>query len=109
MFEGRKYWEVKEYEPARTSFVRAYEAQKEVAALAWAATTSYWLNDLASAERYIQEAESMPMTRTSISWFRVTGYKALILLRQGKKAEGFAFSRSTFTHTDTPTRLPIFR
>ena len=110
MFEGRKYWDVKEYEPARKSFVSAYQAQKEVAALAWAATTSYWLNDLASAERYIQEAETMPTLKTSVSWFRVTGYKALILLKQGKKAEGFDVLKQyiyAYSYTYPSTNLPL--
>jgi hypothetical protein len=110
MFEGRRYWEVKEYGPARKSFVSAYEAQKEVTALSWAATTSYWLNDLASAERYIQEAEMMPTLKTSVSWFRVKGYKALILFKQGKKAEGFDVLKEyvyAYGYTYPSTNLPL--
>lgn len=110
MFAGHRYWDVRDYQPARTSYVSAYETQKEVEALAWAATTSYWLNDLASAERYIQEAETMPGLKASVCWFRVKGYKALVLLRQEKKAEGFAVLKEyvySYGHTYTSTNLPL--
>jgi len=86
VFEGKRLYQYKEYAQARQAFLSAYEAEKNVTALAWAATTSYWLNDLASAETYIREAE--PKAQKSVSYFRVTGYKALVLLRQGKKDEG---------------------
>jgi hypothetical protein len=86
VFEGKKFYQYKEYSQARQAFLAAYEAEKNVTALAWAATTSYWLNDLASAETYIREAE--PKARKSVSYFRVIGYKSLVLLKQGKKDEG---------------------
>ena len=85
-FEGKQLYQYKEYAQARQAFLSAYQAEKNVTALAWAATTSYRLNDLASAETYIREAE--PRAKKSVSYFRVTGYKALVLLKQGKKAEG---------------------
>jgi len=86
MSEGQRYWKLKEYEQARKAFLMAYEAEKGVVPLAWAASASYWLNDLTGAETYIRQAE--PGARTSVCYFRVTGYKALLLLRQGKKDEG---------------------
>ena len=50
VFEGKTFFQFKEYAQARQAFLSAYEAEKNVTALAWAATTSYWLNDLTSAE-----------------------------------------------------------
>jgi hypothetical protein len=88
MFEGKKEWQNKDYADAKAQFIKAYEAEKHVAPLAWAATTSYWLNDLASAERYLREAEADPGFKKGFSYFRVTGYEALTLLKQGKTDEG---------------------
>lgn len=110
MFEGHKYWKVREYEPARRAFLSAYEAKKEVTALSWAATVSYQLGDLAGAERYIREAEIMPMLKASVSWFRVMGYKALILFKQEKKAEGFALLKEylyAYGRTYPSTNQPL--
>lgn len=86
MSEGKRYFKLKEYEQARKAFLLAYEAEKGAIPLAWAASASYWLNDLTSAETYLRQAE--PGARTSVCYFRVTGYKALLLLRQGKNEEG---------------------
>jgi tetratricopeptide (TPR) repeat protein len=86
MSDGQRYWKLKEYEQARKAFLMAYEAEKGVVPLVWAASASYWLNDLTSAETYIRQAE--PKAKTSVSYFRMAGYKALVLLRQGKKDEG---------------------
>ncbi len=93
MFEGKKEWQLKDYNQARADFVKAYEAERHVAPLAWAATTSYWLNDLSDAERYLGEAEAHPLFKKGFSYFRVTGYKALTLLKQGKNDEGLAVLR----------------
>jgi len=90
MFEGKKDWQAKDYSQAKADFLKAYDVDKRVAPLAWAATTSYWLNDLASTERYLQEAEANGEFKKGFSYFRVTGYKALLLLKQGKKTEGLA-------------------
>jgi hypothetical protein len=86
LFDGKRVFQFKEYAQVRQAFLSAYEAEKNVTALAWAATTSYWLNDLTSAETYIRQAE--PKAKASLSYFRVMGYKSLVLLRQGKKDEG---------------------
>ena len=90
IFEGKKEWQAKDYVQAKIDFLKAYEAEKRVAPLAWAATTSYWLNDLPGAERYIREAEADREYKKGLSYFRVTGYKALVLLKQGNKGEGLA-------------------
>jgi hypothetical protein len=88
MFDGKKEWQGKDYTQARADFLKAYEAEKHVAPLAWAATTSYWLNDLASTERYLREAEADPGFKKGLSYFRVMGYKALALFKKGNKTEG---------------------
>jgi len=90
MFRGKNDWRVKEYPEARSEFLKAYDDEKRVAPLAWAATTSYWLNDLTGAEQYIREAEANPEFKKGYSYFRVTGYKALVLIKKGNKGEGLA-------------------
>ena len=90
MFEGKQDWLAKDYAQAKADFLKAYEADRRVAPLAWAATTSYWLNDLPAAEQYLREAEANPEFGKGFSYFRVLGYKALVLLKQGKKSEGMA-------------------
>jgi tetratricopeptide (TPR) repeat protein len=107
VFEGKRLYQFKEYAQARQAFLSAYETEKNVTALAWAATTSYWLNDLTSAETYIRQAE--PKARKSVSYFRVTGYKALILLKQGKKDEGLQTLKEyvyAYGHTYISSNLP---
>jgi tetratricopeptide (TPR) repeat protein len=102
MFEGKKEWQAKDYAQAKADFLKAYEVDKRVAPLAWAATTSYWLNDLASAERYLQEAEANREFKKGFSYFRIMGYRALVLLRQGKKSEGLAVLKTyvdAYDHT----------
>ena len=88
MFEGKQDWRAKDYAQAKAEFLKAYEADKRVAPLAWAAAASYWLNDLPAAEQYLREAEANPEFRKGFSYFRVLGYKALVLFKQGKKSEG---------------------
>jgi hypothetical protein len=90
MFDGKKEWQAKDYTQAKADFLKAYEAEKRVAPLAWAATTSYWLNDLGSAERYLREAEADREYKKGFSYFRVMGYKSLVLIKQGNKSEGLA-------------------
>jgi hypothetical protein len=54
MFEGKKNWQAKDYMQAKADFLKAYDAEKRVAPLAWAATTCFWLNDHVSAEHYLR-------------------------------------------------------
>ena len=86
MFHGKRLLQEEEYAEARTDFLRAADAQKWPSAYAFAATASYKMGDLASAERYIGEAERLD--GKDYSYVRVLGYKALTLLREGKEREG---------------------
>ena len=86
MFHGKRLLREDEYQAARTDFARAAEAQKWPAAYAFAATASYKMGDLASAERYIMEAQRLD--GNDYSYVRVLGYKALVLLKEGKEKEG---------------------
>jgi len=88
MFNGQHEWKVKDYTHARADFLKAYETDQRVAPLAWAATTSYWLNDLPGAEQYLKQAQANREFIIGFSYFRVTGYKALVLFKQGNKKEG---------------------
>ena len=90
MFQGKEDWQAKDYAQAKADFLKAYEAEKRVAPLGWAETASYWLNDLPAAAQYLREAEANPEFRKGFSYFRVLGYKALVLLKQGNKQEGLA-------------------
>jgi hypothetical protein len=108
LFEGKRNWQAKDYTQARADFLKAYEAEKRVAPLAWAATTSYWLNDLGSAERYLKEAEANPEFKKGFSYFRVMGYKALLLIKQGNKTEGVAVLKTyayAYGHTFPSSNL----
>lgn len=108
MFEGKRDWQARDYVQAKADFLKAYEAEKHVAPLAWAATASYWLNDLPSAERYLREAEADPGFKEGFSYLRVTAYKALVLLKQGNKSEGLAVLKTyvdAYGHTYPSSNL----
>ena len=108
MFEGKQDWRAGDYAQAKGEFLKAYEADKRVAPLAWAATTSYWLNDLPAAEQYLREAEANPEFRKGFSYFRVLGYKALVLFKQGKKKEGLEVLKTyvdAYGHTFAASNL----
>jgi tetratricopeptide (TPR) repeat protein len=66
--------------------LKAAESERRREALAFAATASYKVNDLSAAAQYIAEAERTG--RPDFSYFRITGYKALVLLQEGRKEEG---------------------
>ena len=68
------------------SKLKASETERRPEALALAATASYKLDDLQASARYIAEAERAGKPGTF--YFRIAGYKALILLREGEKEEG---------------------
>jgi tetratricopeptide (TPR) repeat protein len=74
------------YKEARQSFLKAGEIEKEAMAYALAATASYKMNDLPAAGRYIKDAEQTKSK--GFSELRTAGYKALILFKEGRKAEG---------------------
>jgi hypothetical protein len=86
MFDGTNFLRQGEYGQARTHFMKAAEEQKDARSLAFVATADYKLNDLASAERYLAEAEKLG--RYGFSLLRIAGYKALVLLKENRKAEG---------------------
>jgi len=86
MFHGKRLLRDEEYGEARADFLKAAEAQKWPSAYAFAATASYKMGDLTSAEQYIMEAELLG--GKDYSYVRVLGYKALILLKEGKEKEG---------------------
>jgi tetratricopeptide (TPR) repeat protein len=86
MFHGKRLLQNQEYAEARIDFVKAAEGQRWPSAYAFAATASYKMGDLASAERYIMEAERLD--GRDYSYLRTMGYKSLILLKEGKENEG---------------------
>ena len=83
---GKNLLDAGEYSQARESFVGAAKAQPaEPASYALAATASYKLDDLQAASESITEAAKRD--NHSDAYIRILGYKALILLRQGKEKE----------------------
>jgi tetratricopeptide (TPR) repeat protein len=88
MFHGKQLLREQDYAEARTDFVNAADAQKRPAAFSFAATASYKMGDLPSAERYVMEAERLD--GRDYSYVRTLGYKSLVLLSEGKNEEGLA-------------------
>ncbi len=86
MFQGRHLLDRGEYAQARDEFVKAARMMPDSYSNAFAATASYKLNDMAGAERFIQEAAKL--NGRGYSYLRIIAYRALILLKEGKK-EGF--------------------
>ncbi len=88
MFHGKRLLRDQEYAGARADFVKAAEVQKWPSAYAFAATASYKMGDLASAERYATEAERLDLNGKDYSYVRTLGYKSLIFLKEGRENEG---------------------
>jgi len=87
MDAGKKLLNTGDYSQAREDFIGAGKAQPaEPASYALAATASYKLNDLPAASNSITEAAKRD--RHSDAYIRILGYKALILLKQGREKEG---------------------
>jgi tetratricopeptide (TPR) repeat protein len=87
MDAGKKLLDTGEYGQAREDFIGAAKAQPaEAASYALAATASYKLNDLQAASQSIMEAAKRD--KHSDAYIRILGYKALILLKQGREKEG---------------------
>ena len=84
--QGKELMRQGKFQEARTYFVKAAESQQLPEAFAFAATASYKMNDLGSAERYIADAGNQD--GKGFSELRIAGYKALIYLKEGKKVEG---------------------
>ena len=83
---GKKLLRDGEYPQAKTEFVRASEVERRPEALALAATASYKLNDLQASALYITDAERAG--NPGSFYFRIAGYKALTLLREGEEQQG---------------------
>ncbi len=86
MFHGKRLLQEEEYAQARTDFLRAGQAQHWAPAYAYAATASYKMGDLQSAERELAEAQRLD--GSSYAYLRVLGYKGLTLLKEGRVQEG---------------------
>ncbi len=83
---GKQFLKQGEYTEAKTEFLKAAGRDKRPEALALAATASYKANDLPAAAEYLSAAESAG--KPGFSYFRIAGYKSLLLLKEGKKEEG---------------------
>ncbi|MGD0230406.1 MAG: tetratricopeptide repeat protein [Syntrophorhabdales bacterium] len=84
---GRRLLDRGEYGQAREDFIKASRAQPdEPAAYALAATASYKMNDIDAASRLIGEAARRDSRGDA--HVRILGYRALILLKQGKENAG---------------------
>ena len=93
--QGKESMRQGKFQEAQTYFVKAAESQRLPEAFAFAATASYKMNDPGSAERYITDAEKQD--GRGFSELRIAGYKALIYLKEGKKAEGMKALREYTT------------
>ena len=94
MFQGTRLLNRGEYAQARDEFVKAARTIPDGYSNAFAATASYKLNDMASAERFIQEAAKLD--GRGYSYLRILAYRALILLKEGSQKEGFDALRDYF-------------
>jgi tetratricopeptide (TPR) repeat protein len=83
---GKQLLREGDYPQARDDFLKASGTERRPEALALAATATYKLNDLQATAQYLAEAERAG--RPGTSYFRISGYKALTLLKEGKKQEG---------------------
>jgi tetratricopeptide (TPR) repeat protein len=87
IWSGKKMLGEGVYPQAREDFVAASKADPaEPASYALAATASYKMDDLQAASLSITEAEKRD--KFSDAYIRILGYKALILLKQGREQEG---------------------
>lgn len=87
VWNGKKLLDDGDYKQALDNFVRAAKTMPtEPQPYAFAAAGSYKLDDIEGASRYIQEAARLD--KTGDARMRILGYKALILLKQGKEKEG---------------------
>ena len=92
IFEGRRALERGEYGPAREDFIKSAQIEPSAEAYAFAATASYWMNDLEGAQQYIDEAQKLD--GKSDFYLRILAYKALILFKEGKQEEGLEALRA---------------
>ncbi|HVN23665.1 MAG TPA: hypothetical protein VMT71_06820, partial [Syntrophorhabdales bacterium] len=83
---GKKLLRDGEYPQAKTEFVRASVVERRPEALALAATASYKLKEFQATTEYLSEAERAG--NSGFFYFRIAGYKALTLLREGEEQQG---------------------
>ena len=87
IFRGRQLMSDGDYKPALEDFIKAAGAMPaEPYSYALAAAASYKMDDIDAASRYIEEAARRDAQGDAR--IRILGYKALILLKQGKEREG---------------------
>ena len=86
IFEGRRFLETGDYEPARQDFIKAAQVKPSAEAYAFAATASYKMNDLEGAQGFIDEAQKLD--GKSDFYPRILAYKTLVLLKEGRREEG---------------------
>lgn len=86
MFNGINMLQRGRYAEARADFVKASQAQPDAYSYAFAATAAYKMNDVKGAEEYLQQAERLD--GRSFAALRMAGYRALVLLGEGRRKEG---------------------
>ena len=104
---GKQLLRQGDYPEARDAFLKASATDRRPEALALAATATYKLNDLQATAQYLAEAERAGKPGTS--YFRITGYKALVLLKEGNKEEGLKVLGDyiqAFAKVSNPDTLP---
>ena len=104
---GKQLLRQGDYSEARDAFLKASATEKRPEALALAATATYELNDLQGTAQYLAEAQRAGKPGTS--YFRITGYKALVLLKEGNKEEGLKVLGDyiqAFAKVSNPDTLP---
>ena len=78
LLAGKDLFNAGRYEEAQRSFQEAAKAYNDAAAFTYLAATAYKRGQLESARALIEQAEKSPPDR--LSYLRMYGYKALILL-----------------------------
>lgn len=104
---GKQLLRQGDYSEARDAFLKASATEKRPEALALAATATYELNDLQGTAQYLAEAERAGKPGTA--YFRIAGYKALVLLKEGKREEGLKALGDyiqAFAKVSNPDTLP---
>ncbi len=107
IFDGRMALNQGEYDRARQDFLKAAQANPDARSYAYAATASYKMHDLPEAMRLIKEAEKLDGKTYMI--LRIRGYKALILLAEGRQKEGLDALRDYLAVYENAYPLPTSR
>lgn len=84
LLAGKDLFNAGKYEEAQKSFEEAAKAQSDAAVFTYLAATAYKKGQLENARIMIEQAEKCPLDR--LSYLRMYGYKALILLSIDKAA-----------------------